>query len=129
MVEDTEDAQVVDVTLAFKTRLKSSLPSALTKPSLRVPWNCQGQGLGGGGWGKISRASDTHSHPCNHLCLCMCVRETVCVTVGQMPQGGTHACLSSPQWPVLCDCRLMSGWQCIEPVVSPSLRLVPPAAG
>ena len=134
VVEDMEEAQVVGMTLPFKTRLKSSLPSAPTKLSLREPGNCRGQVLGDGGWGKISRASCTHSHRLQpSVCVCVCVRErkrdTACVTVGKMSQGGTHACLSSPQWPALCDRLLTSGWECIEPVVSPSLRLVPPAAG
>lgn len=130
LVEDTEDARVVGMTLAFKTRLKSSLPSAPTKPSLRVPWNCRGQVLGGGGWGKISGASDTYSHPLQpSVFVCVCVREKereiVCVTVGQTSQGGTQCLVLQPTVASL----LMSGWESVEPVVSPSPRLVPPAAG
>lgn len=89
VVEDTEDAQVVDVTLAFKTRLKSSLPSALTKPSLRVPWNCQGKVLGDGGWGKISKASDTLT-PAT-ICVCERERDSVCDSWANVT--GWHPCL------------------------------------
>ena len=116
LVEDMEDARVVGMTLAFKTRLKSSLPSAPTKPSLRVPWNCRGQVLGGEGWGKISGASDTYSHPLQpsvFVCVCETERErdSVCDSRANitgwhpMPPSPAHSGQPAHVWLGVCRAR------------------------